>query len=990
MVCSTHRVNRRLSPFHHPGVLRGMAFCLLWFVLLGWIHEAAAFSTVLKVSREEKGKREVLSFNIPPGAGRPRLELLTPETLRLVVPGLLALPANALDTEQSQLISNFKVEGLSEEMGLDITIALKKVNLAFRDTLGSSDPVLGTPYRLEIDTPIAPSSVKENRLLESRAVAGRDGTLLIISYAGSAQVEAAVDLGSHLLRLHWRGALLDPGWRHAKPEGLAERLLAYPFPEQVEMEVQLDPSVSDVRFHQSNDAGLYVVAISNNSQLGRQADVEEMIRQRKEQLTGGEVRPLNRLDPAFVPRPDRTVVLSGKLVDEVFYLKSAQAAAKDHRFARARGFLKRLLTVFPDTPNRPFVEFYLWDLAYQMRWKPGWLLAGLGNLLARYPNTIHYPYYRLLQLHLLNRAGLYEEAHHILWDPNLPKDNVRVWVERGHTALGLARSNQNDPTHWKSAKEYLNKVLELTGDKGESSAEAHYLLVRAAQNPNNEGAGATKLLDALQPEHLAFIANRPDWLMSIADIYYENRLYNRAFKYYGQFLTNYPTMTRITPWATLRAAESSWQMGRAAEAGSAEQRDRYFDARNLYTALREKYPKSDAAVWGQVFQLRMEDGNDMPTRLKRINSVAKNIRLPDALSELLIAKAELLGEAGQFEEALVTLNRIIASTTEIKMVSRATKLKRDYLLAGMQRDLAEDRPEHAILLAELNGEELRHNPNLTPVRTFLAEAMLRTGMPERVPALLDGLTTPAASSLKRLSTAFAAGEWPEVMAPPEMGEAVKAMSEAHPVLGAGGPAVDESISAEETAAQAAKLALPPPDGEGNPAAHEVVPVEEARVRLDEAARLLDLKEWEAILRLLERLPDSLLSHDGQEKRLRLMAKAEEGRERYPFAVQYLEDLLAGKKLADGNDYYWYASVLQQWKGDAKALPAFLRVSEEASNKEVQALAHMRVGDIMQREGNYAGARDHFREAARLAPETALATVSKENASQLEMAMEVAK
>ncbi|WP_130470924.1 tetratricopeptide repeat protein [Candidatus Magnetaquicoccus inordinatus] len=976
--------------FNHPGVVRGLALSLLW-LLFFTVNEAAAFSTVLKVSREEKGNREVLSFNIPPGAGRPRLELLTPETLRLVVPGLLALPANALDTAQSHLISSFKVEGLqSDEMGLDITIGLKKINLAFRDSLGSSDPVLGTPYRLEIDTPIAPSSVKENRILESRAVAGRDGTLLVISYTGSAQVESAVDLGSHLLRLHWRGALLDPGWRPAKPEGLAERLLAYPFPEQVEMELLLEPGVSDVRFHQSNEAGLYIIAIANKSQLGRQADVEELIRQRKEQLSGGEVRPLNRLDPAFIARPERTVVLSGKLVDEVYYLKSAQAAAKDHRYARARGFLRRLLTVFPDTPNRQFVEFYLWDLAYQMRWKPGWLLAGLGNLLARYPNTIYYPRYRLLQLHLLNRAGLYEEAEHILWDPNLPKDNVRVWVERGHTALGLARSNQGDPTNWKAAKEYLHKVVELTGDKGDASAEAHYLLVRAAQNPNNEGASATKLLDELQPEHLAFIANRPDWLMSIADIYYENRIYNRAFKFYSQVLTNYPTLTRLTPWATLRAAESSWQMGRSAEPGSLEQRDRYFDARNLYNTLREKYPKSDAAVWGQVFQLRMEDGNDVATRLKRINSVAKHIRLPDALSELLIAKAELLGEDGRFEEALVTLNRIIASTTEIKMVSRATKLKRDYLLTGMQRDLSADRPEHAILLAELNGEELRNNSHLTPVRIHLAEALLRIGMPEKVTTLLDGLATPSASSLKRLSSAFAAGIWPEVMAPPEMGEAVRAMSEAHPMVGAGAPPVDETFSAEEAAASAARQAAPIPDSEGNQSANELVPVEEARVRLDEAARLLDLKEWEAILRLLEKLPDNLLSPNGQEKRLRLMARAEEGRERYPFAVQYLEDLLAGRKVADGNDYYWYASVLQQWKGDAKALPAFLRVSEEATDKEVQALAHMRVGDIMQREGNYPGARDHFREAARLTPDSALATVSQENASQLEMAMEVAK
>ncbi|MEO5340440.1 MAG: hypothetical protein H7837_07990 [Magnetococcus sp. MYC-9] len=971
---------------------------LLWvlvlFALLLPAGEAAAFSTVLKASKEAQGNREILSFNVPPGVTRPRLELLNPQTLRLVVPGLLALPSTALDLTQSRLIDSFKVEGLrGDEIGLDITIGLKKPNLVYRDSLGKSDPVLGSPYRLELDTPVAPSGIKETRLLEGRSLAGRDGTLVILSHTGAATVETSVDLTAHVVRLYWKNGLLDTGWRAAKPEGLAERMLAYAFPDQVEMEITLHPSVTDVRFYTDSATGLYMVELHDRAQIGRQADVESFIRRRKAALSSGEVQPLNRLDPAFIVSPERSIQLTGRTVDEGYFMKNAQTAAKDQKYALARGYLKKLLTLFPDTPNRQFVEFYLWDLAYQMGWKPGWLLSGLNRLLAQYPNMVHYPHYRLLQLHLMNKAGLFEDAHHLLWDPNLPKENVRVWLERGHTMAGMAHGHVHEPAYWQGTQQALQKVLEITGDKGDASAEAHYLLIRTAhdQQGRTGDTSAIKLLDALSPEHLAYMANRPDWLMAVADIYYENRLYPQAFKYYSQFLSNYPSVQRIAPWALLRAAESSWQLGKMEEEKSRQRRERFYDARNLFRALREKYPKSDAAVWGQVFQLRLDEGQDVVSRLKKINTVIKSIRLPDALSELLIVKAELQGDDKRYEDALVTLNRLLASTQEAKMVARATKLKRTYLTAGMQQDLAHARPEHAILLAELNGEELRDKPHFAQARLLLAEALLRIGLPEAAPPLLEGLNSLAAMRLQQLGHAFAAGRWPEVLAPPETGQTVKAMREAHPAVGTGTPPVEERFSAIEASATSKPPEPPAPtEGEKEGLNMEPVPVEEARVRLDEASRLLDSKEWEAILRLLEKLPDTLLDTTGQEKRLRLMAKAEEGRERFPFAVQYLEDLLSGKKMEEGSDYYWYATVLQQWKGDAKALPAFKRVSEEATDKDVQAMAHIRIADIMQRAGEYAGARDHYREAERIAPNTPWAQVSKENASQLEMAMEGTK
>lgn len=969
---------------------------MLWVAVLllalTWAGEATAFSTVLKVNREAEGNREILSFSLPPGAERPRTELIEPRTLRLVVPGLLALPASALDPNQSRLIAGLKMEDLhGEEMGLDITIQLKKPNLVFRDSLGKTDPITGTPYRLEIDTPVSPSSTKEIKILEGRILAGRDGTLIILSHTGKPEVHSTIDLTMHHVRLNWQKATLDPGWRVPQTAGLTEGLLAYAFPDQVEMEFTLHPEVTNVRFHQDAEAGLYIVELFGKEQAGRQMNALSILQDRKDALAAEEVRPLNRLDPSFIFRSDHTLVLAGQTVDENYYLTGAQEAARDQKYALARSYLKTLLELFSDTLNREPIDFYLWDLAYKMDWKPGWLLSELRPLLAKYPNTIHYPRYRLLELQLLNRSGLYEEANAMKWDPNLPQGSVRVWLERGRTAVGLARAHVDTQANWQAANAHLNKVLEMTNDRGDASAEARYLLARAAQDQSEEGGlNAPNMLDSLSAEQLTFIANRPEWLMHVADIYYENRLYPQASKFYSQFLSNYPSVKKIVPWAMLRAAESSWQLGRLESPKSPRQGELFDHARYLFAGLQAKYPDSDAAVWGQVFQLRMDDGEAVSIRLKKINDIVKTIRLPDALSELLMAKAELQGEDHRYEDALVTLNRLVSTTVQAKVVARAVKLKRSYLEAGMQQDLEMDRPEHAILLVELHGEDIRSNPAFAKPRIFLAEALMRLGLFDTVPALLEGLSTPAAVRLTQLARDFAVERWPEVMAPPEAGPAVKAMREARPTVGSGAPPVQEGFSAIEASTPASPVA--PPDGLSGVdlSATESVSIEEARVRLDQATRLLDAKEWEPILRLLEKLPDTVLPPTGQAKRLRLMAKAEEGRERFPFAVQHLEDLLSGKTLADGSDYYWYATVLQQWKGDVKALPAFQRVSKEAEDKDVQALAHIRIGDIMQRAGEYASARDHYLEAEKIAPDSPWAKVSKENAAQLAMAMEVKK
>ena len=164
----------------------------------------------------------------------------------------------------------------------------------------------------------------------------------------------------------------------------------------------------------------------------------------------------------------------------------------------------------------------------------------------------------------------------------------------------------------------------------------------------------------------------------------------------------------------------------------------------------------------------------------------------------------------------------------------------------------------------------------------------------------------------------------------------------------------------------------------------------ARVRLDEAEKLVRREEWEGVLILLERLSADLLNEAGKEKRLELLARAEAGRGRFPQTVRHLEDLFFQKPLGDGRLYYWYGTILQMWKGDDKSLSTYQRVAKESTEAEIQALALVRIGDILQRKGDFTGAKERYLKAAELAPETSWAKVSSENAAQLQMAMEVGK
>ncbi|MBF0341109.1 MAG: tetratricopeptide repeat protein [Magnetococcales bacterium] len=971
-----------------------------------------AFFTALKYKTEDQGKREVISFMIPPGAARPQLKMVDAVTLRVIVPGILALPNNELKIDKSKWIKEFKMTDVprGEDMGLQLTFILKDQNVNFRDSVGSPDPMEGSLYQLEFDPPVTPSASGPGQLLEGRILAGRDGTLVLISHTGNGQVEPTLDLGAHVARLEWQGSTLGPTWRNVLPAGLAEKVNAYEFKGKVEVEINLNDAATHVNFLNDPAAGLYIASIRTKDGIGRQDEAEKLLKQRRKTVSEKKALPLRRIASApYEPQPDSKIRINEQEVDERHYLDNARGAERDHQFGVARGYIDRLYELFPKTPNREFLDFYKFDLARQMEWKSGWLLNELTTLIARYPNTADYPAMRLTQLTLLNRSGQFQEASAILWDPNLPKDNPQTWLERGRTVMGLIQSRISPDENLQAGETYLKKVLEQTRDSGPAAAEAHFLLAQLAKSTGDHER-AIRILDAMTPEHMAFVANSPERLMATADTYYKFRRYPEAVKYYAQVLSHYPTHQTITPWALLRAAESHRQLGHVN------------DATRLFERLKKDHESSDATVWGRIFQLQLEKDRDIHDRLEeldkilhamalpkeqsetlmasvrqllvetnrhwdvkktldqlaamkkdhpkidaavweripalqekmeqnfkdrltRLDKLIQEIALPEALAEAYMTKAEMLGEAGRHKEVLETLNQLMTISSRGNMVARAKEIKRLYLMEGMARALDNGRPEYAAILAEIHGEDWREDPSFIPAKIHLAEALMRMGLHDDALKLLDGIQNDSATSLTQLATALS----------------------------------KESIL-HNPAREGDKPAAKGKEKSTSPDA--------ARVRLDEAARLSRKQDWEGVMLLLENAPESSFNLADRVERWRLLAKAEAGLERFPQAVQHMEDLLFGRPMGDGMDYYWYASILHKWKGDDKALTAFQRVATEAQNKEIQALARIRVGDILQRKGDFKGAKEQFSGVQALAPSSPWSKVSAENASQLGMALDV--
>ncbi|MBF0107700.1 MAG: hypothetical protein HQL76_00800 [Magnetococcales bacterium] len=924
----------------------GIIFAAVFAVFLAVfpVSEALAFFTSLKHTTADEGKREVFSFTIPPGAMKPTLELVEPTKLLLTVHNILALPASDFKVERSPWVKSLAVESIpARKMGLWVTLELKKPNLNFRESLGTEDPVTGAQYQFEIDEEPAPEPNAAMKLREGLVLPGRDGTLLILSHTGSTEIQKNIEKGSNpVVRIHLKAARLAETWRPVVGGGLVENVFAYEFPEgHSELEVLLNEKAHSVHFHESAKAGYFIVEILSPRDVGRDSDAKRIIAQREGDLEQNIVKPLNRLFPLYEASSE-TKMLAKKAVTEDHFWKSAREFEKDHRYENARGYLGSLLETFPDTPNREVIDFLRLDLARRMAWKPGWLLSELETAIARHPNSANHPRHRFLQLQLFNDAGRFENALGMMNDPNLPREKTVLLLEQARTHLGLAKAHPNESRFATEAENLLDQVNALTFGHGEHAATAHYLKAQV-KDLKQDPEATLAVLERLTPEHLGFLGMVPDRIMGIADLYYKYGAFTKAFQYYAMFMDAFPDQANIVPWAMLRAAESSLQLSHAAQERQEVElaRERLEDARRLFERLRKQYSGSDAAVWSQIFQLGLEQQLTFKERLEKLDKVIASIALPNALAEAYLVRGELLGNDRQYRESIETLNNLLTMTESTAVVRRAVRLKKELLEKGMTAAMEEGRPEFAALLGEIHGQDWRKDPEFARPRILLAEALMQMGDNVTSMAVLENLDDDAADSLRQLSRILATGNWlQEARAEGKLGGAMTR--------------------------------------------------EVARVRLAEAGRSLDREEWEAVQLLLEPLPEGLLGDRDRERRLRLMAKAELGRGRFPHAVKHLEYLLSNRPMGDGLDYYNYATVIQLWKGDERALEPFQKVAQEAEDKEIQSLANIRVGDILQKSGRFEEARQRYLSAAELAPGTSWARVSSENALQLEMAMEAGR
>lgn len=921
---------------------------LLWVVVFGLVvfptNSALAFFTKLNYTTTNRGEREIFSFAIPPGARKPTLALTEPNKLLLTIPNILALPSGTFHLEQSRWITSFSVDAIAEaKMGLLVTIGLKQPNLSFRSKVSPEDPVSGSVFEFEIDEQPKPDPTQPMAIREGLVLPGRDGTLLVLSHTGTTEIEKNIEKGANpVVRIHLKAAKLADTWRPVDPAGLVENVFIYEFPEgHAELEVMLNEKADAVHFYESTKAGYFIVEILGPRDIGRSNNAKQIIANREYDLEQGISKPLQSIFPFYEPAATQIVLLN-KPVTEDYFWQAAKKSEKDRHYDQAYAYLGGLLDNFPDTPNREVIDFLMLDLHRRMGWKPGWLLYELEAALARHPNNPKYSQYRFMQLKLLNESGRFESALSMMHDPNLPQDKTALLLENAKTNIGLANTHPGDPKFIQDAEAHLQQISTLTGGHGDKAASAQFLLAKTKDmKQDREGAIAT--LNQITPEFLGYLGKDPDHIMGIADIYYKYGQYQQSFQYYAMFMDAFHTQKRVVPWAMLRAAESSLQLVGNAETPEQKQRAKEHseDAKRLFARLQKQFPGSDAAVWGKILELAMEQELTFKQRLEKLDQVIKTIALPNARAEAYLARAELLGKDGQYRECLETLNYLLNMTQSVAVIRRADRLKRSLLVEGMAAALEDGRPEFASLLGEMYGHDWRQDPEFSQARIHLAEALMQLGDNQAAQSALEKLEDPAAEALRQLAQTLITDDW------------------------------------LQSARKEGKLG-------------GIITREVARVRLAEAKRRLDKSEWESVQLMLEPLPGGLLSEKDKDRRLRTMAKAELGRGRFPHAVKHYEFLLGNRPMGDGVDYYDYATVIQLWKGDEKALPSFVKIADEATDKEISVLANIRVGDILQRTGDLEGAKGRYQKAAKLAPGTSWAKISSENASQLEMALEVGR
>ncbi|MBF0154251.1 MAG: tetratricopeptide repeat protein [Magnetococcales bacterium] len=917
---------------------------ILLFWLIGCMPGRA--DAALVHALEENGQRDVFSFPLLAGQKEPVLELQDPKTLRVTIPGQKSIPYDKAKIAKANLVESIKLEEILDgEMGLYLTLFLKEPLLDFygrvqpppdnQANTSNQPPV----YRLGIERPVSPITTGPVRILGARILPGRDGTLAVFSVTGPVQVHPTIDYGAGVLKLVWTGASEAPSWQPPAPGGLIERLLDYPFAKHVEMELSLHKAAGQAFFYAEPQAGLFVVEIREKGPSGREtstlkpgeeakqmviptreAEAQKLFTTRMDALAKGIVIPLNRLtNPIFDNPPDK-VTLSRTPVDEAYFFDKAKESERQQNFAQARAYLNSLVETFPKTPNREVIDLYKLSLGNRIERQPGTVLDELDEIFARHPNTKQYARLRLQQLRSFNNAEQYQNAAAIMFDPNLPKNDPEVLLERGRTYMEMER--------WDDADKALRSILTMEPLPDKNKAEAYFLLARLASRQAHGDQAAT-ILDGLSPELSALLANRPGTLQEMADIYFNSGRFPQAYNMYIRFLDNYPRDPSRAPWALLRIGDINRRMGKIKESEQTFQR------------LALQFPKSQAMYWQRIYKIRLDEKRPLEERLKDLDAIIAEKPLAGATSEAQFSQALLLGEAKRFHEAMARLNHLLVLSSRGAIVNRVNILKKNILETGMTEAVESGRPEQAVALAESFGSDWSQKADFDRPRVLLAEALLRIGLPERVPPLLNANKLPEAAEFTQL---------------------LRSMKQA-----------PEAAAATEADGGATRKISPPA----------------ARVVLAEAGRLAKKEQWNDIMNLLENLPESVFNPDEKERRLRLLAMAATARGRFPQAVGTLEKLLFEKPVRDGRDYYWYATILQDWQGDDKSLPAFNRVATESTNKEVQALAHMRIGDILQRKGDLPGSQKAFQEASSLDPESAWGRVARENALHLKMVQSLA-
>ncbi|MEO5367449.1 MAG: hypothetical protein H7831_14085 [Magnetococcus sp. WYHC-3] len=902
----------------------GMRCLLVVLALLAGLLPASswAFFSELRYSTEDRGRREVLQMEIPSLGQIPELSQNGPRSLLLKLPGVLALPIDALDYQATRYIDGFDVSELPGSIGLQVIIRLKEPFLNFRDRVippktGQETTENGRngqhpTYQLLIERAVDPTGKGTTELMDSRIFPGRDATLVVFDHAGDSAVDKAVNIDARIVQLRFNKARIGDTWRLPEPAGLAEHLVAYPFPrtETVEVEISLHSRADQVQFYRDAAAGLYIVEIrpQDGVEGGRGSEIQTMVDARRESLAKGQAFPLSRFSP-FFQLTDASVELNKEVVTEEHFWFKALHAQADHQYGKAYAYLNSFLRLFPDSPNRELVDFLRVDLAQQMGWKPGWVLSVLADAMARHPNSHFYPRYRLLEFQLLNQAGLYEAAAAFLDEPNLPKRDPRVLLEKAHTTLAVERTDE--------ARDYLLRVLGSDRGDDRSRAEAALLLATLA-NRDHDDEAVQKYLGDMTRGQRGYLSDRPDWLLEAGTLLTGIKQYAMAIPFYGDILNQYPTDEKYAPWAILRTAQCYRWL------------EEPETTRELLQRLDKEWPGTEPQLWGQVLALEIDHERPLEERIAALDALIAKSPMSEGVIEAHMVKSIFLGQAQRHRDAIDSLNTLLRLTSRESVMQRADQLKRQYLEAGMQSALDRAQPEQAMVLAQIHGENWTTQAGYDAARLQLAEALMRLGMFDTV-----------ADLLKRCDAALAAP-------------------------------FQELLSRLQSGA-------PLPESLPSPALPAL-----ARIQVDRALNAQSRSAWTEVLSLLTELDPALLGQEDSHKRLRAIARAQAGLRRYPQAANAMEKLLEGIDMGSGADMYWYAMLQQVWKGDDKADAIYAKVAEEGSDKEIQALAHLRIGDILQRKGDNAAAQRRYAQARDLVPASTWGAISQENVSQLDL------